>query len=114
VSLVARGASLIANIQLCKAAGEAGDKLRLRSWIAIQLIGEDDAPIPNEKYSVLLPGGTIVSGTLDAEGMASIQNIPSGVCSVSFPDLDKEAWTPVKTSTETQAQTQAAPAESAA
>lgn len=100
--------SLVAHVQLCKAAGEAGDKLRLRSWVAIQLIGEDDAPIPNEKYSVLLPGGTIVSGTLDAEGMATIRNIPSGVCSVSFPDLDKEAWTSVET------QTQTAPAESAA
>ena len=102
--------SQVAHIQLCKAAGEAGDKLRLRSWIAIQLVGEDDAPIPNEKYSVLLLGGTIVSGTLDAEGMASIRNIPAGVCSVSFPDLDKDAWTPVETSTETQS----APAESAA
>ena len=102
--------SLVAHIQLCKAAGEAGDKLRLRSWIAIQLVGEDDAPIPNEKYSVLLLGGTIVSGTLDAEGMASIRNIPAGVCSVSFPDLDKDAWAPV----ETQSQTQSAPAESAA
>ncbi|MGZ5444000.1 MAG: hypothetical protein ACXW5U_18235 [Thermoanaerobaculia bacterium] len=104
--------SLVAHVQLCKAAGEAGDKLRLRSWIAIQLIGEDDAPIPNEKYAVMLPGGTIVSGTLDARGLARVDNIPSGVCSVSFPDLDKDAWTPVETESETTAE--AAPAESAA
>lgn len=93
--------SLVAHVQLCKAAGEAGDKLRLRSWIAIQLIGEDDKAIPNEKYAVLLPGGTIVSGTLDAEGMARVDNIPSGMCSVSFPDLDKDAWTPVETESTT-------------
>lgn len=100
--------SLVAHVQLCKAAGEAGDKLRLRSWIAIQLLGEDDSPIPNEKYAVLLPGGTVVTGTLDAEGLAKVENIPSGMCSVSFPDLDKDAWTPV------EAQPQTQPAESAA
>ncbi len=104
--------SRVAHVQLCKAAGEAGDKLRLRSWIAIQLIGEDDEPIPNERYAVMLAGGTIVSGTLDAEGMARVENIPSGVCGVSFPDLDKDAWTPVETESPTT--TAAAPAESAA
>ena len=104
--------SLVAHVQLCKAAGEAGDKLRLRSWIAIQLIGEDDAPIPSEKYAVLLPGGTIREGTLDAQGMARVDDIPSGVCSVSFPNLDKDAWTPVETQSQTQSES--APAESAA
>lgn len=104
--------SLIAHVQLCKAAGEAGDKLRLRSWIAIRLVGEDDAPIPNEKYAVLLPGGTLREGTLDEQGTARVENIPSGVCSVSFPDLDKDAWTPVETQSQTQ--TDSAPAESAA
>jgi hypothetical protein len=105
--------SLVAHVQLCKAAGEAGDKLRLRSWIAIQLVGEDNAGIPNEKYAVLLPGGTVKSGTLDDQGMARVENIPSGVCSVSFPDLDKDAWTPVETQSQTQTES-AAPAESAA
>lgn len=89
--------TLVAHVQLCKAAGEAGDKLRLRSWIEIQLIGEDDQPIPGVKYSIALPGGTIVSGKLDAQGMARVANIPAGMCKVSFPDLDKDAWTAVET-----------------
>ncbi len=93
--------SLVAHVQLCKAAGEAGDKLRLRSWIEIQLIGEDDLPIPKEKYAVLLPGGTIVTGTLDDQGTARVANIPGGVCKVSFPDLDKDAWQTVETQTQT-------------
>jgi hypothetical protein len=100
--------SLVAQVQLCKAAGEGGDKLRLRSWIEIQLIGEDDKPIPGLQYSVLLPGGKVISGTLDAEGMARVTNIPSGVCKVSFPELDKDAWTAV------ESQTQSADQESAA
>ena len=101
--------SIVADVQLCISAGEAGDKLRLRSWISIQLIGEDDSPIPNEKYSVTLPGGKVLTGTLDANGIASIKNIPSGVCSVSFPDLDQEAW-----AVATETQTQSAETESAA
>lgn len=105
--------NLIADVQLCKAAGEAaGDKLRLPSIIKIQLIGEDNEAIPNEKYAVKVLGGTAFEGTLDAQGMATITNIPFGVCSVSFPDLDKDAWTPAA---QTQTQTQTAPpAESAA
>lgn len=94
--------TLVAHVQLCKAAGEAGDKLRLRSWVEIQLIGEDDQPIPSVNYAVALPGGTIVSGTLDAQGMARVANIPAGMCKVSFPDLDKDAWTPVETQSQSQ------------
>jgi len=97
--------TLVAHVQLCKAAGEAGDKLRLRSWIEIQLVGEDDQPIPNASYALALPGGTIVTGTLDAEGMARVANLPAGMCKVSFPDLDKDAWMPVETQSQTHTET---------
>ena len=93
----------IAHVQLVSTPGTAGDKLRTRSWIEIRLIGEDDSPIGGEKYSVRLPGGTIVSGYLDADGTARVDDIPPGVCHVSFPELDQDAWTPVTTSTQTAA-----------
>ena len=95
--------SLVAHVQLCKAAGSGGDKLRLRTWIEVQLVGEDDKPIPNERYAIALPGGKIVTGTLDSQGVARVENIPAGTCQVSFPDLDKEAWTAVETETESAA-----------
>lgn len=91
--------TLVAHVQLCKAAGEAGDKLRLRSWIEIQLIGEDDQPIPGETYAIELAGGKIVTGTLDAQGTARLDGIPGGLCKVSFPNIDKDAWTVVETQT---------------
>ena len=100
--------TLVAHVQLCKAAGEGGDKLRLRSWIEIQLIGEDDQPIPSVNYAITLPGGTIVSGTLDRQGMARVANLPPGMCKVSFPDLDKDAWTPVETQSQTQGEQESA------
>ncbi|HWM89369.1 MAG TPA: hypothetical protein VN493_01235 [Thermoanaerobaculia bacterium] len=89
-------ASLVAHVQLCKAKGAGGDKLRTRSWVEIQLVGEDDSPIPSERYALKLPGGKLLEGTLDDQGMVRIEGIPPGQCQVVFPDLDKTAWTPVK------------------
>lgn len=85
-------ASLVAYVQLCKAKGEAGDKLRLRSWIEVQLIGEDDSPIPGEDYEIELPGGKVMKGKLDDQGTVRFDGLPSGLCRVTFPNLDKEAW----------------------
>lgn len=93
--------TLVAHVQLSRAQGEAGDKLRLRTWIEIELIGEDDKPIPGVAYQVALPGGKLVSGQLDDAGMARVEDIPAGTCMVSFPELDKEAWTPVETESST-------------
>lgn len=84
--------TLTANVQLCKAPGTAGDKLRLRTWIAIELIGEDKQPIPGMAYTVTLPGGTVKEGKLDDKGSIEFLQVPPGVCKVTFPELDKEAW----------------------
>lgn len=84
--------TLTANVQLCKAAGTAGDKLRLRTWIAIELIGEDEQPIPGVAYAVTLPGGTVKEGKLDEKGSVVFMEVPPGTCTVSFPELDQEAW----------------------
>jgi hypothetical protein len=63
-----------------------------KAWLAIQLVGEDDLPIAGEQYRVLLPDGTTKEGILDERGMASFEKIRPGVCKVSFPALDGEAW----------------------
>ena len=88
----------VAHVQLVHQQGQAGDKLRLPTWIEIQLIGDDDKPIPYQKYSVMLPGGAIKNGTLDEEGKARVDGIPAGTCKVSFPDLDQDTWTAVEPS----------------
>lgn len=84
--------ALVAHVQLCKAKGEGGDKLRLRSWVEVQLVGEDDSPIPDEKYVLTLPGGKRIEGALDKEGRVRVDGIPPGPCQISFPGLDKDAW----------------------
>lgn len=62
------------------------------SWIEIELVGEDDKPIPGEPYKITLPNDKVASGTLDDKGFARVQGFKKGLCKVSFPQLDKDAW----------------------
>lgn len=61
-------------------------------WIEIELVGEDNKGIPNENYIITLPDGKAFKGKTDKKGCARIERIPEGICQVTFPDLDKDAW----------------------
>lgn len=61
------------------------------SWIEIELVGEDDGPIPFESYLVHLPDGNCRQGKLDENGLAHLYVPCSGTCVVIFPHLDKDA-----------------------
>jgi len=63
-----------------------------QSWIEIELVDEEDQPVPGEAYCIELPDGTVAEGTLDEKGFARVDGIPSGTCKVTFQKLDKEAW----------------------
>jgi hypothetical protein len=68
-------------------------------WLEIELVGEDDLPIPWEEYKVILPDGAPASGYLDEKGFARLENVESaGTCRISFPKLDKDAWDEVSAS----------------
>lgn len=86
-----------ARIQLVAAQGTAGDKLRMRTFVEFQLIGEDGNGIGYEEYAITLPGGKVITGELDATGLVRVDGIPAGTCQLSFPKLDKEAWVVVVT-----------------
>jgi len=63
-------------------------------WIEIELVGEDDQPVPGEEYRLVLPDGKVLRGYLDAKGSARVQNIKqAGACELTFTRLDREAWT---------------------
>ncbi|MBL4631329.1 MAG: hypothetical protein JKY14_09290 [Paraglaciecola sp.] len=62
------------------------------SWIEIELLDEDDAPVPGKKYEIELPDGKVAKGTLDGDGFARVDGIKPGQCKVCFPDLDTEVW----------------------
>ncbi|RMH10687.1 MAG: hypothetical protein D6695_10965 [Planctomycetota bacterium] len=62
------------------------------TWIEIELVGEDDKPIPGEKYRVTAPDGRVAEGMLNGEGWARIDCLEPGTCKITFPNLDKDAW----------------------
>jgi hypothetical protein len=84
-----------AHVQLIAEPGKAGDKLRPPTWVEIELVGEDDEPIPGARYRITAPGGTVREGELDEEGRARLDGIAPGACRVTFPELDEDAWEPV-------------------
>ncbi len=69
------------------------EEIEEKSWIEIELVDEEDEPVPGEKYKITLPDGeTIAEGTLDNNGFARVEGIDKGTCKITFPELDKEAW----------------------
>jgi len=62
------------------------------SWIEIELVDEDDEPVPGKVYKITLSDGSVIEGTLDGEGFARHDGIPKGTCKVTFPELDENAW----------------------
>jgi hypothetical protein len=63
------------------------------NWIEIEMVGEDDEPIPGMAYRITLPDGeTVAEGTLDENGFVRLDGIDEGTCKVCFPELDKDAW----------------------
>jgi hypothetical protein len=65
----------------------------IETWIEIELLGEDDKPIPGVAYRIVLPDGSVRDGRLDFDGLARVTGIDPGKCAVAFPELDGEAWT---------------------
>jgi len=71
------------------------EKKKKKSWIEIELVGEDDKPIPGERYRITLPDGSVAKGTLDQNGFARVEGFEKGQCKVCFPDIDENMWEPV-------------------
>ena len=76
------------------AASDAAAASEKKTWIAINLKDDLGNAIPNERYRIKLPDGSIQEGTLDANGRARVDGIDPGTAQISFPDLDADNWRP--------------------
>jgi hypothetical protein len=64
----------------------------VKTWIAIRVLDEDGNPVPDVAYSVTLPDGSIMTGSLDDQGLARFDDIDPGQCHVSFPEIHAREW----------------------
>jgi hypothetical protein len=63
-----------------------------KTWVAIQLIDEQQKPAPSARYRITLPDDSIREGTLDEEGTTREDGIDPGQCQISFPEIDGRKW----------------------
>jgi hypothetical protein len=64
----------------------------VKTWIAVQLIDDHGDPVPNVAYKVTLPDGSVMSGSLDDQGVVRFDEIDPGECLVSFPEIHAKEW----------------------
>ena len=62
------------------------------TWIAIEVVDDSGDPVPSELVRIELSNGSIREVELSAEGRARLENIASGLCKVSFPNLAAKTW----------------------
>jgi hypothetical protein len=65
-----------------------------KAWIEVELVDEDNQPVPGVRYRITLPDESVAEGSLDDKGKARVEGFEPGSCKVTFPDLDKDAWEP--------------------
>ena len=63
-----------------------------KTWVKFELIDMEGNPVANKHYIVTLPGGATQDGYLDSSGSVRFNGIDEGVCTITFPDLDQDAW----------------------
>lgn len=72
----------------------APEARRVKDWVEIVLVDEEDQPVAGADYEITLPDGSTLTGQTGQGGRIRITDIDPGVCRFSFTRLDERAWTP--------------------
>lgn len=63
-----------------------------KTWVEVCLVDMEGKPVGGKHYLIKTPSGAVEEGNLDTSGRVRVNNIDPGTCTISFPDLDREAW----------------------
>lgn len=63
-------------------------------YVEVTLDDENGKPAAGAGYRITLPDGSVTSGSLDEKGFARVDGIDPGQVKITFPDYDKDAWSP--------------------
>jgi len=74
--------------------GASKDTGPVKTWVAVELVDEEDAPMMFERYTIKLPDGTTQEGRLDGNGRVRFNGIDPGTCEITFPDFHSKEWRP--------------------
>lgn len=61
-------------------------------WIEVLIVDEDDQPLPNVAYKLVLPDGSSRMGKTNNVGIARYDRIPPGSCTFELTEMDAGAW----------------------
>ena len=75
----------------CQMVQPCGDA---KTWVEVLLVDGNDVPVPNQRYRVQLPDGSLMTGNLNDEGKVRFDSIVAGICQISFPDIHSKEWQP--------------------
>ena len=64
-----------------------------KTWIEVHLKNTDGVPLRGERYKLKLPDNTVREGSTNDAGAVFIEDIDPGLCELTFPDLDRRAFT---------------------
>lgn len=59
------------------------------TWVEIELVDECGDAVPGARYEVEFADGSVREGRLDRRGLAFLDRVPAGACTVIFPDHDE-------------------------
>lgn len=68
------------------------DEEKKTSWIEIELLDDDDKPVPGEPFRITVADGRVYTGTLDHRGFYRLEGLEPGTCKVSFPGIEGRSW----------------------
>jgi len=63
-----------------------------KTWIEVCLVDMEGNPVGAKHYLIRTPTGAVEEGNLDGSGRVRLNNIDPGTCTITFPDLDLDAW----------------------